>query len=359
MSATVQVAGRSTLARHALVAVILFIVYVSLYPWEGWRDQGLSPLAFLSAPWPRQLHWGDITLNVLAYVPLSFLIVIAMQPAGRWVGAIVAVTSAIVLSGLMEALQAFLPTRVSSRVDLLANATGALVGTGLGSALVPHLLSGARLRAWRARWFHHGSFADLGIVLLAVWPLTQAHPGGLFFGTGDLRVWLGLTSGGLYAPWSFTLVETLVTAANTLGLGLLAAALLVPGRPRWPLLSVLLGLAIAARVGVFALLYSPAESLRWVTPGSMLGLALGLAALAGLLRLWPSARIRWAIWLLLAALLMVNTSPLNPYLIDPASVRFQVHVLDFSGLVRALGLAWPFLALIYLGLLRRRPNSPL
>ena len=239
------------------------------------------------------------------------------------------------------------------------DATGALVGTGLGSALVPHLLSSARLRAWRARWFHHGSFADLGIVLLAVWPLTQAHPGGLFFGTGDLRVWLGLTSGGLYAPWSFTLVETLVTAANTLGLGLLAAALLVPGRPRWPLLSVLLGLAIAARVGVFALLYSPAESLRWVTPGSMIGLALGLAALAGLLRLWPSARIRWAIWLLLAALLMVNTSPLNPYLIDPASVRFQVHVLDFSGLVRALGLAWPFLALIYLGLLRRRPNSPL
>ena len=154
MSATVQVAGRSTLARHALVAVILFIVYVSLYPWEGWRDQGLSPLAFLSAPWPRQLHWGDITLNVLAYVPLSFLIVIAMQPAGRWVGAIVAVTSAIVLSGLMEALQAFLPTRVSSRVDLLANATGALVAAG-GAAI-------AQDEATSVVWGMPGAIAQAG-----------------------------------------------------------------------------------------------------------------------------------------------------------------------------------------------------
>jgi hypothetical protein len=29
------------------------VVYASLYPFEGWRTQGLAPWSFLTSPWPQ------------------------------------------------------------------------------------------------------------------------------------------------------------------------------------------------------------------------------------------------------------------------------------------------------------------
>ena len=54
------------------------IVYASLYPFSGWRDQGLMPFDFLTAPWPRYWSQFDTAANFVGYVPLGFLMALTM-----------------------------------------------------------------------------------------------------------------------------------------------------------------------------------------------------------------------------------------------------------------------------------------
>ena len=63
----------SPLARYLLGAYWLLVVYGSLYPLSGWRDQGLSPLEFLVAPVPKYYTGFDLLANLAAYFPLGFL----------------------------------------------------------------------------------------------------------------------------------------------------------------------------------------------------------------------------------------------------------------------------------------------
>ena len=50
-----------------LRAYALLIVYASLYPFEGWRLQGLAPWAFLTSPWTRWWTAFDFTANAVGY----------------------------------------------------------------------------------------------------------------------------------------------------------------------------------------------------------------------------------------------------------------------------------------------------
>ncbi len=105
----------SVLSRQALVLYTALIVYGSWYPFSGWRSLGLGPLAYLSDPMPQYLTAFDVVTNVLGYMPFGALMVLALYP--RWRGPL-AVALAFVLggllSGVMEAVQTYLPTRVAS-----------------------------------------------------------------------------------------------------------------------------------------------------------------------------------------------------------------------------------------------------
>src|ERR1051326_8654592 len=70
----------SPLARILFAVFAVLTVYASLYPMEGWRGTGVSPLAYLTAPWPRHITSFDIVVNVLSYIPFGFLAAAALQP---------------------------------------------------------------------------------------------------------------------------------------------------------------------------------------------------------------------------------------------------------------------------------------
>ena len=56
------------------------IVFASLFPFDGWRDQGIDPWIFLSAPLPPPYWTGfDVAVNVAGYVPLGFLLALLMS----------------------------------------------------------------------------------------------------------------------------------------------------------------------------------------------------------------------------------------------------------------------------------------
>src|SRR4051812_43431290 len=131
----------SPLARILFAVFAALTVYASLYPMEGWRGAGVSPFAYLTAPWPRHITYFDLVVNVLGYIPFGFLAVAALQPRLRGAAAFTAAAaSAMALSLILEALQSYLPARIASNLDAICNVLGAAVGAVAAVWYAPRLL---------------------------------------------------------------------------------------------------------------------------------------------------------------------------------------------------------------------------
>jgi VanZ family protein len=339
----------SPLARYLLGAYWLLVVYGSLYPLSGWRDQGLSPFEYLGAPLPQYITAFDVVTNFAAYVPLGFLAVLALAPRVHGAAACIAATllAAATSTGL-EAAQGYLPNRIPSNLDLLANAAGGFAGALAGLGAARWLIREGRLRAWRGLLFRSGHAVDLGLVLLGLWLFTQLNPETLLFGNGDLRDLLEAQPAELYTAQTFAQIEAWVAGANAVAAALFVALLVNPGQPTRALVLALILAAVAARTVAFAILFEGHGALGWLTPGAAAGLAIGtLAALAvvGLPRPWAVALCGLA---LMAATALVNLSPANPYVAQALAVWPQGHFLNFNGLTRLVAALWPFAAIVYL-----------
>jgi VanZ family protein len=344
-----------------LLAVdVLLTAYASLYPLDGWRAHGLSPLAFLGMGWPRFVVNFDALANVLGYVPYGFLCVAALQPRRPGLAALgITLLSAAALSLGLEAAQSYLPARTPSTLDLLCNTGGAAVGALAGLRLAPWLLGAGPLQRLRAAVFLPGTEVDLGLVLLALWLFIQLNPATLLFGAGDLRDLIGPLEGRGRSPETFILVEALTAAANLVTVALLLSALTAPGKPIRFMFMALVGIALVVRAAAHVILMRAELLLAWLTPGAQLGLLAGLAVAAAAVALPRTARLALAAVLLLAATVFVNLAPANPYLAASLKVWRQGHFLNFNGLTRLVAAAWPFLALAYLMVLAaRRGREP-
>jgi VanZ family protein len=340
------------LARYLFVVYALLVVYASLHPFSGWRDQGLPPFAFLTARFSRPFQAFDMVANVIGYVPLGFLAVVTVLPLLRGRAAFAfGFLCALLLSFTLESLQLYLPSRTSSNLDLLANAAGGLFGAFAATATSGRLLREEGLLALRNRLFLPGGKIDLGLVLLGMWLLAQVNPSTLLFGTGDLRELFSPPPGKLYPAQLFVRVEAGVAGANALSIGLLASCLVVRERPKRLLVLALVGAGLAVHSFAFGLLVSSQDILSWLTPGALYGVA------TALLLLWIAAGLPRAVQLalsglaLLAATALVNLAPSNPYMTATLSLWQQGQYFNFNGATRIVSAVWPFAAMFYLVLL--------
>lgn len=342
------------LPRYLAGAYTLLVVYASLHPFSGWHDNGTPLLAYLTAAWPRYWTGFDIAANMLAYLPLGFLWTSVLHPwRGNFVAVVLALLLGSVLSLALETVQNFLPTRVASNVDLATNICGVLLGALAGWRWGAVLLDGGRLHALAHRLVGDGSLGHSGLILLAIWLLTQLNPEILLFGNGDLRSFLGGREPALavsytveYFPW----IEAGVTAGNTLAAGLICSCLLRMGQRALTLAIIVLALLMKS---LSLTVLASTASIAWATTGSLAGLATGLL-------LWlPASYLPYAWRRVLAALALmlttvfVNLAPENPYLAATLQVWRQGHFLNFNGLTRLASSLWPFLALPWLMLLRQ------
>lgn len=144
----------STLSRQAFALYTALIVYASWFPFSGWRSLGLGPLDYLGDPFPKYWTVFDVVTNVLGYMPFGALAVLAAWPRCRGLLAVVLATlGGTLLSGVMEAVQTYLPTRVASNLDLATNVLGALLGAAIAAPATGALLERGFLRRLRFRWF--------------------------------------------------------------------------------------------------------------------------------------------------------------------------------------------------------------
>jgi len=349
----------SPLARAALVAYLVLIVYAGLAPWSGWRDLGVSPWAYLDSPIPQHVTAFDLIVNVIGYMPMGALFVLALHPRLRGVAALaVVMPAALALAGGVEALQTYLPRRVASNLDLATNVAGALIGALLVMPFAESLIDRGRLAQLRARWFTRE--ASLLLVLLALWPAAQMAPApmlfanGLLFDGADLLVRLELVTpmqmAAAFGASEFVLAEALVVVAGMLAAGLALAAVMQPGAPRVPLLLAFVTAALLARGFAYATAFGPERAFVWLTPGAIGGLCLGLLVLLVTAHGRPLA-IYGAAWMAaLVWIVAVNLVPDNPYHVDWLARFRPGRLAHFQSVARWLSLAWPVLLLAALAL---------
>ncbi|MFA7269987.1 MAG: VanZ family protein [Sterolibacterium sp.] len=349
-----RIPSASPLPLYLAAAYTLLVIYASLHPFSDWRDTGASPAAFLFVAWPRYWTLFDLATNVIAYMPLGFIWVSTLLPRhGTWRSVALASLLGACLSLSLETVQNFLPSRMASNVDLGCNSIGALLGALAGARWGAVLLDGGRLHALRMRLIGKGAMADAGLVLLALWLLTQLNPEILLFGNGDLRGLLdelGLQAPLPYVAEQFPWVEAGVTATNTLALGLLFGCLLRRDKYRLPLALIVAALLVKS---CSLMLLKSTAGLAWATPGSLAGLVAGLLLSLAATPLPRRMRQALAALSLLLATALVNLAPENPYLTAILQVWQQGHFLNFNGLTRLTSSLWPFLALPWLMLLRQ------
>jgi VanZ family protein len=353
----------SPFARAALLAYTCLIVYASWYPFSGWRDLGIHPLAYLSAPLPYYWTEFDIVTNVAGYAPFGLLLVLALHPRITGAAAVlVALAAALLMSGMMEAVQTYLPTRVASNLDLATNAAGALLGALTGAICRRHLLENSRLLDLRQRWMNDG--AGRGLVVVGLWPLAQIYPVSHFFGLGQLfsalSAWLStilvepldlatwLSNGATLSSDQYWLSEVVITACGLIGGVLTLLVLLRKSAPRLLLVLALVSSALLVKIFSSALFFAPENAFVSLTPASLRGLLIGGGLLIPLAFLPNGLQRRIASYALIAGLFIINLLPPNPYFISTLETWVQGKFLNFNGAAQFLSVLWPFFALWFL-----------
>ena len=370
--------------RHRSSAVPLswlyggLIVYASLYPFVGWRVPGAGPLDFLFLGWPRYWTKFDLVANLLGYMPLGFLLVVALVRGGRRAAAaaLLACVGGTLLSLAMEVLQNYLPHRVSSNVDLGLNALGTALGAAIGAAL--HWRGGiAQWQKLRDRWFVARSAG--GLALLVLWPFGLLFPTAVPFGLGHIlgrlqpflaelladtpaAVW---TEGWSAAGTSSEAATRSLSSAAELSiivLGLLAPCLIAftVATPGWRRTLLVIGAALlgaATTTLSTALNFGPSHAFAWTTPQALQALAIGTGA-ALLLSLVPRrVAAGFGLIALTALVMLVAQAPADPYFTQSLQGWEQGRFIRFHGAAQWVGWLWPYAAMAYL-LVRLAARDP-
>ena len=355
-----DVRGVKTTSWPLALAMVCLVVYASLYPFADWRDQGISPLKFLTAPLPRYWTGFDVGINLAGYAPVGFLLALSALRSGRTRWAVsVAVLSAGALSLLMETLQSYLPSRVPSNVDLALNTAGAW----LGACSAWLLEKAGAIDRWsrvRARWFVQDARGAL--VLLALWPVALLFPASVPLGLGQVLERLEFTLAEILADTPFLEwlpvrdielqplvpgVEVICVALGALIPCLLGYCVVRTLAQRAAFLTATLAAGMALTALSAALSYGPEHAWAWLDLPVRVGLGLG-GVLA--LLLLPVPRRAGAALLLLALsvhLSLLNQAPVGPYFAETLQIWEQGRFIRFNGLVQWLGWLWPYAALLY------------
>jgi VanZ family protein len=350
------VSPRIRLRTYLAAWYALFIVYGSLSPFTGWQEQGLNFIEVLVAPLGQTYTWFDAVVNLLAYFPFGLLLGLTLRArfgAGR--SLLLATLGGIALSAAMEYTQMYLPSRVSSNVDLLTNSISALAGALLAVSIAPRAWFALHLTLWRTRFFHAHASRDFGLALVALWMFAQVNPSLPMLG----NVFISEVARPLFEvvrDEPFSWLKSMAVALNLLMLGMLLLTLLRQRRHAVSALLLVLSMVALAKFVAAAVLLKSWALLLWLNSEAILGIFTGVLFLVAASWL-PRVRLVWVagftslVYLVLADWVLDSGAP-------SASMRLYQwhygHLLNYNGLSQTIALVFPFLLLGYLWRVRKQ-----
>ncbi|HEX4985825.1 MAG TPA: VanZ family protein [Burkholderiales bacterium] len=357
--ASARPARASRLVNYLAVAYLLLVVYASLYPFSGWRVPNAEARRFLLAGWPPYILASDVVLNILAYAPLGMLLTLSWMARARRAAAVaLGVGAAVLLSVALEYVQAYLPARIASNLDVLTNALGAFWGAAVAVAWGERWLLSGELHRLRVRHFRPGARVDVAFALLALWLLTQLNADIWLFGNGDLRQLVPADFGVRYSADVYLLLEAGVAALNFAGVAFLLGGVATSFGATAVSLTALVVAALVLKTIASMALFVPGDPGLWLTPGSVLGLVIGVMAWLPLARLSGAPALRACLLCLGAALVLVNLAPQNPYLVAALKILQRGQFLHFNAMTGLLSSCWTPLALACVLYLLRNGGTP-
>lgn len=312
------------------------VAYGTLFPVDEWQPPISGWTNPITQPWPAQASRADVTINLVAYMPLGLFMALWLRQRLGLVAAI-AITSLFGcgLSFMLEVMQSALPSRVPSRLDWAANTAGALCGAVFAIAFDPRTSASQRLHDLRHEWFAPGALVNLALTILGLWALTQAAPFVPSFDWGNLKSGLKPLGKTLLDPATFRPLDALGFGLNILALGLLVRTAAI--KPiAWPFL--LFTLAVL-------LLKVPVVG-RQLTLEALAGWLGAMTVLFAVPLRRPASRTTWVGAALLAAYGLAQFKPGDSpatYLINWIPFKGQVGTL--AGMGDILETLWPFMAL--------------
>jgi VanZ family protein len=364
------------LMRALSLLFVAAVAVATLYPLTEWRLHAPGPLSFLSNGLPRWWTWFDVLSNVLAYLMLGLLLTLGWLERLRPPVAILAAGLACAaLSLSLEVSQSYLPARVPSLLDWLANTAGGLAGGWLGATLNRAGQRADRLPTpVRDRWYEQAPPA--GWVLLLLWLSVQLVPQRLLFATGHVEPALQLLLDDLLpgdapdlstwtdALWSDTAPTgygVAIEAASVMcavgAVGSLAFALVQGSRRRLALLAGIATVAFGLRSIATQMVYGVGAPFAWLTPGAQGGLVVGAAMLYGIETLGPRTRAVSAVVLVATGTLLVNLAPEDRYFETTLAGMQAGQLVNLHGLLRSVSLVWPLLAIVWFSRRARRAGA--
>ena len=328
--------------RGSLAVWALLLAYASLYPFVPLRLPTLEAVAgFFSRP--RYVTGFDVALNILAYVPLGTLACLYFRQSSEGVKPIVkALSFGAAFSFVMETCQLFIPNRIASMYDTLANAGGALWGAMVFADPVYSLVT-RPLGELRERLLIPGVWGDAGLVLVMLWLIAQLNPALPFFGAGNIQ---GVAAGVM----QLEILQWAAVAMSIWGFGLFVSSLLNGENGTLRVTLVLLSVALWLKFTAASLMLQPHFAEEWVSVGRVIGLAVGIMLLVPSRRFGRAGRIYLALVLVLAGALFSKIvgaySPLEDFL---RLFRWPYGQLaSFATLTRFLHEVWPLMAVVFL-----------
>ena len=316
----------------------------------NWQSPAISPFTLMLQHELRHTSPSDILTNILVYMPLGVLIILAFRrrycPVCKL---LVATLASALLSFSLEYLQAHLPGRVPSIIDVMLNTIGGFTGALLALLLWQDTFIGGRLKRLRNTYIQTGPLANLGLAVLGLWALSQLSPLVPSLDMGTLRDGIKPLFQTFKQLASLQWIRVAEYALAIAALGILSGTL-QRIRHRSQL-----------RFAIFAvmvlLLKVPVVS-RQLSLEALLGLFTGLS----LFLLFVKISLRAQLWI--AAVLLLGTvvcaglyAPVDAIAKSPTAssvfswVPFRSHLNnEIVGIIDILGGLWPFLALSYIAL---------
>jgi hypothetical protein len=241
-----------------------------------------------------------------------------------------------------------LPSRVSSVLDLFANASGALLGATLvlsppGKRLIGYF------RRWRQTHFFTTNEVGWGLILIVAWLVAQANPAIPFFEAGLIVDPLSALPAHPYDPF-FLLPQAIGIMLNVCGFVLFVALLMRPSRFVMFNIMLLLATGFVLKVVMAALMLKAPQLIDWLAPARVIGVIAGCMLAMYFVRFSKRWRTLSATLFVFAGGIMAKITSVYGAFHETLRLFNWPHgqLVNFTNITLWLHETWPLFAVLFL-----------